>query len=374
MRNSARDVVVIGGGIAGCLAGCLLSRRGFAVTVMETDTLGAHASGFAFGGLDPLTGAGLPEPLLEFSLFCYQRHRDLAEDFQDTTGIDCQFQARDRLNLAFDEAEVAQAQDSLAWMQSLQGFNARWLDTGDARKLEPQINPACLGALHQQGTGAIEPYRLTLAAVRAGEQAGMKMLNRCATGLERAGNTTTGVLYDGGRVGAGAVVLAMGPWTQEASEWCGVRLPVGPLKGQILRLQSRQQPLSVGLNYRGSYAASKPDGLLWAGTTEEQAGFDDAPSAAGRDSIMSDLLTMSPGLSNAELLQHTACLRPVTPDGMPIVDRLPGWDNLYVATGGGRKGILWGPGMAEALADLVANGETGVPGAEHLRLDRFGGG
>ncbi len=371
MTNRDRSVVIIGGGIVGCLSGYLLSRRGFSVTLMETDTLGSHASGFAFGGLDPLTGAGLPEPLLEFSLFCYGRHRYLAHDFRESVGIDCQFQVRDRLNLAFDEAEVADAQEALTWMPSVQGFNARWLDGDEARKVEPQVNPACLGAIHQQGTGAVEPYRMTLAAVRAGEREGMKMLNRRATGLESEGGSAIGVLYDGGRVDAAAVVLAMGPWTKEASEWCGVPIPIEPLKGQILRLRSQQQPLSVGLNYRGSYAASKPDGLLWAGTTEEHDGFNEIPSSAGRDSIMEDLLTMVPGLSNAELAQHTACLRPVTPDGMPIVDQLPGWDNLYVATGAGRKGILWSPGMAQALADLVTHGDTDVPGAEHLRLGRF---
>ncbi len=80
---------------------------------------------------------------------------------------------------------------------------------------------------------------------------------------------------------------------------------------------------------------------------------------------------MSPGLSGAELVQHTACLRPVTPDGMPIVARAPGWDNLYVATGAGRKGILWSTGMAQIVADLVTNGETNVPGEEHLELSRF---
>jgi glycine oxidase len=365
--------VIIGGGIVGCLSGYLLSRRGFAVTVLEADTLGAHASGFAFGGLDPLTGAGLPEPLLEFSLFCYTRHRYLARELQEATGVDCQFQVRDRLNLAFDKAEATEAQKSLTWMKSVLGFNAQWLEPGDALKLEPQINPACLGALHQQGTGAVESYRLTLAAVRAGERAGMKMLHRRATGLERAGDAAVGVLYEGGRIDAGSVVLAMGPWAREASEWCGVSLPVEPLKGQILRLRTRQQPLNVGLNYRGSYAASKPDGLVWAGTTEEHDGFSETPSASGRDSIMEDLLTMAPGLGDAQLAQHTACLRPVTPDGMPIVDRLPGWDNLYVATGAGRKGILWSTGMAEILADLIAEGNTGVSGAEHLRLSRFGG-
>ena len=58
--------MIVGGGIVACLSGYLLGRRGYKVTILEADSLGAHASGFAFGGLDPLTGIGAPEPLLEF--------------------------------------------------------------------------------------------------------------------------------------------------------------------------------------------------------------------------------------------------------------------------------------------------------------------
>jgi glycine/D-amino acid oxidase-like deaminating enzyme len=129
--------------------------------------------------------------------------------------------------------------------------------------------------------------------------------------------------------------------------------------------------LRVGLNYGGSYAATKPDGLIWAGTTEEDAGFDENATSAARDSIMEDLIKMAPGLWRAELVRQTACLRPVTPDGMPIVAKLPGWENVFVATGAGRKGILWSTGMSHILADLVTQGSTEVSGAEFLGLERF---
>lgn len=371
MSTNSRDVVVVGGGIVGCLSAYLLSKRGLKVTVLEADSLGSHASGFAFGGLDPLHGVGLPEPLLEFSLWCYGRHRSLSRELQEGTGIDLHFQTQDRLYLAFDDAEARAAKADLDWMRGVGGFGVEWLDYEGAKDLEPQINRDCIGALHQQGSGSLEPYRFVLAAVRAGERLGMSMAQRRVTGLEAAGGRCTGVALEDGRFDAGAVVLAMGPWTQQASDWCGVDLPVTPLKGQILRLRTDQGPLRVGLNYAGSYAATKPDGLIWAGTTEEDSGFNDNTTSVGRDSVMEDLLKMAPGLWQAELVQQTACLRPMTPDGMPIVAKLPGWENVFVATGGGRKGILWSTGMSHILADLVTQGSTEVAGAEFLGLERF---
>ncbi len=371
MANNSRDVVIIGGGIVGCLSGYLLGRQGFTVTILEADSVGSHASGFAFGGQSPLTGVGLPEPLLGFSLWSYARHQSLAKELREATGIDVAFELRDRLNLAFDDEEAWAAKQDVEWMRAVEGFKVEWVNNAQARELEPQVNPKCVGALYEQRAGALEPYRFVLAALRAAEQNGVEMLPRRATGLVSEGGRCTGVTLENGSINAGVVVLAMGPWTLQASAWCGVDIPVTPLKGQILRLRSDNKALNLGVNYNHSYVATKPDGLIWAGTTEEEAGFDENITVAARDSIMDDFLKMIPGMRDAELVQQTACLRPLSADGLPIADKVTGWDNLYVATGAGRKGILWSTGMAQVVIDLVSGGESEVPGAEHIRLDRF---
>ena len=86
---------------------------------------------------------------------------------------------------------------------------------------------------------------------------------------------------------------------------------------------------------------------------------------------MGDLLKMAPSLSEAELVQQTACLRPFSEDGLPIVGVVPGWQNLYLVTGGGRKGILWSTGMCEGLAELILLGSSIVPGLTALSPARF---
>ena len=380
MRNAAIDVVIIGAGIVGGLCGYLLSRRGLNVAMLEGDRLGRHASGFAFGGLDPLNGLGVPEPLLDFSLYCFGRHWSLARELQRITGIDPGYQPRNRLYLAFDDNDVTQYDADVAWMKDVSMFNVHWVGPEEALKIEPRANPECVGALRQQGAAAVDAYRLTLAAARAAERQGARLTLQRAVGLEHhAGRATAVALPDGQRLEAGAVVVAMGPWSQLLADWCGVRLPVEPLKGQILRLRPPQDapqwaaPLHTGLNYRGNYADSKPDGLIWTGSTEENAGFNDHPDSPGRSAILSQAAQMAPDLADAEVAQHTACLRPVTPDGIPAAGRLPGWENLYVATGAGRKGILWSVGMSEIVADLITQGKTQVAGAEHLNPARFGG-
>ena len=371
MTTGSRDVVIVGGGIVACLSGYLLGRRGYKVTILEADSLGSHASGFAFGGLDPLTGIGLPEPLLDFSLWCFGRHRSLARELHEATGIDVGFELRDRLNLAFNNEETKVLKDQIEWMKDVGGFTVEWVNNAEARRLEPQVSREITGALYQRSPGALEPYRFILAAMRAAERYGVEMLQRRAIGLISDGDRVTGVTLESGTIDAGIVVLAMGPWTGLASEWCGVDIPVTPLKGQILRLRTLHDPLKMAVNYAHSYVATKSDGLIWAGTTEEETGFDDSLNSAARDSIMADFLKMIPGMTDAELLQQTACLRPLSADGLPIVDKVTGWENLYVSTGAGRKGILWSTGMAHALFEMIDEGAVDVIGAEHLKLDRF---
>lgn len=377
MRNSARDVVIIGGGIVGSMTGYLLARQGLGVTILEGDSVAGHASGLAFGGLDPLNGIGLPEPLLDFSLYCFGRHWYMARELQGITGIDPGFRARDRLNLAFDDNDVSRYDADVAWMKDVSMFDVHWITPEAALEIEPKTNPQCVGALYQQGAASVDAHRLTQAAARAAERHGAHLTLERATGIEHQNGRVTAVACGQGRIATGAVIAAMGPWTQTLADWCGAPVPVAPLKGQILRLRYDGPPFNTALNYRGNYVDSKADGLVWAGSTEESAGFNAAPDLPGREAVLSHIARMAPEVAQrATVSQHTACLRPVTPDGIPAVGRLPGWDNLYIATGAGRKGILWSVGMSEMVSELLVRGDTQAPGAEHLSPARFapGGG
>lgn len=114
----------------------------------------------------------------------------------------------------------------------------------------------------------------------------------------------------------------------------------------------------------------KPDGLLWTGTTEDEAGFDKEPTESAVQRIMAGAARIYPAIMDATIEVHTACLRPVTPDNAPIVGRVPGKHGVYIATGGGRKGIMTGPAIGKSVAELLVHGVTDLPAAP-LGLERF---
>jgi len=135
-------------------------------------------------------------------------------------------------------------------------------------------------------------------------------------------------------------------------------------------LNAPDPPLKISLWWDTDYATTKSDGLTWIGTTEEEVDFDDRTTDAARDRIIASAVGMLPYLEDAELVQQTACLRPMTPDKMPVIDAEAGPEGLVISTGGGRQGIALGPGMGIATAALVAGTESPVD-VSGFSLSRF---
>jgi glycine oxidase len=357
---SSPDVVIVGGGIAGMTTAYYLAKSGVPSVVVERDAIGSHASGFAYGGLSPLSGFGIPGPMAEIAQDGMRLHRELAKNLLDETGMDVDFRTRSSLALALTEPDVRRLQAAMPWQQRQPGYSVRWLDPADARQVEARISDETLGATLIEGGGAVEPYLLVLALTRAAESRGVRVRHGRVVGLRRAGGRVTGVVLEREVLSCETAVLALGPWSAEASDWLDVPIEVRPLKGQILRLQAPGPPVECSVGWGHNYATTKTDGLLWAGTTEEEAGFDEDSTLAARDEIGAALLRMLPAMADAQLAQQTACLRPVTSDGLLVLGGVPGLDQLYVATGGARKGILYGPAMGHAIADLVLGRGTRV--------------
>ena len=351
------DVVIVGGGVAGIATAYYLGKAGVRATVIEKDAIAAHASGFAYGGLGPLSGAGIPGPMAEIAQASFRLHTALSESLPEESGIDFEFRSRLSLSLAFDNVEASGLKAAADWQNRQDGFSTEWLEPSGLHEINPMISSEAVGGCLLHGMTDLEPYKFVLALAQAAEKLGAEVRHGVVTGLERSGARVTGVVTGGGVVPCDAAVLAQGPWTGEASEWTGTSLPVHPLKGQILRLNAPPPAVDCSISWSHNYAATKGDGLLWTGTTEEHAGFDEEPTTDARDVIMSSLLKMLPAMEDAELVRQTACLRPVTPDGLLAIGQVPGWEGLYVSTGAGRKGIMYGPLMGLVVADLMLGRE-----------------
>ena len=161
MTTYGREVIIIGGGVAGCSTAFFLAQEGIKSTIVEQESVGSHASGFAFGGLNPLDGTGTPYPLLDFSVHCFHAHRKLAPELLELSGVDNQFYQRDRLSLAFDDSDVARTTQHIEIQQQVPGFNVQWIDGDEALRPRARHQPRLLGGClysGQRSSGGLPPY------------------------------------------------------------------------------------------------------------------------------------------------------------------------------------------------------------------------
>jgi glycine/D-amino acid oxidase-like deaminating enzyme len=234
------------------------------------------------------------------------------------------------------------------------------------------IDQPVRGAMLGEIPGVLDPYRYTLALLAVAERGGCEVRSGRVRGIEQVGGRVTGVRVGADVISADVVVVAMGPWSQEAAEWIGAPLPVEPLKGQIVRVAPEGALPNCGFGNRNNdYVMPVSPGVILLGTTEERVGFSDAPTREARDAILQFGVRYASTLGSATLVEQTACLRPLSADEIPIVGAAPGLDGAYIATGHGRKGILMSPPTGAALAELILDGRASTLNLTDLSPARF---
>lgn len=362
MSDQTADVVIIGGGAAGCAAAYYLAANGVKATIIEREGVASHASGYNAGGLNPLEGHGWPDPLMPMALQSFALHKELWGTLPAETGIDYNGRIMSILKVALDPEDLDDLRATLETFNSAPepGFSAEWLEREDVLALEPRITPEVIAGIRAVGNGALDGLEFTQALAAGAQKLGATIVAGSAVGFRLGNGKVEAVVTNDGEIACGAVLIAAGPWCRVAEQWLDIAIPVDPLKGQIIRVR----PDGPGLDYEliggGSSMYAKTDGLIWCGATEEEVGFDLSLTDEARDDIMRRATRLMPALSNAEQVLHTACLRPVTPDWLPIVGQAPGWDNVYICAGGQKKGILLGPAMGKGIAEIMSAGGTEI--------------
>jgi glycine oxidase len=366
----SETTIVVGGGITGAFTAYLLARRGAAVTVLERGPGDAQASANNPGGLNPLYGAGIPGPLGPLALAAFALHLDHRDEIARASGADFDFHHKRRLNLARDADDVRALERMHDAYAATDGFSARWVEADELRTIEPRLDAGIIRGLWAEGDATVDSAVYTQAVLTTAVHHGAAVVAAAAEGLDVEGDRVVGVRAEGDVLPCSGVVVATGPWT-DAAAWLGVPLPLEPVKGDLLLLEAEGGGVSTDFAWRDVMLYQTANEQVWLGGTEEHVGFDVRLSDAGRASLLERVAGVVPAMATARVVRQTTGLRPVTPDGQPIVGRAAGWTNAWLALGGGRKGMLLSAAMAAATTELVLDGTTALP-IGGLGGDRFG--
>lgn len=366
MKNTS-EILIIGAGIAGCASAYYLAKSGANVLVIDKDSIGTHASKYALGLLNPLTGSEIPGKNQEMMEEAFIMHKELWPTLLDESGIDFQPSIIQHIELFMTQKEADTHSEEMSRWEKAEGFKSHRMSREEILNLEPRLSPEVHSGQFLQGIGIVDSGKLTLAFAEAAKSYGAKFLNMTAVALNSSGSKGYSLVTDKETLSFDKLVIASGPWSGMASTWLNYSVPITPLKGEIIYFDATNNPHNIHLELRASdfhgacTVITKGDGYTWLAATENPSGLDETTTQAAREFLLSTGQIILPGLSEAKIVNQTACLRPIAPDLRPILGIAPEWDNIYLATGAGKKGILISPVIGKATSDLILQGSSTLP-------------
>jgi sarcosine oxidase subunit beta len=370
------DVVVVGAGTVGGWCAHFLAEAGLRVVVVDKRQAGQGASSRAAGIVRGQGGTPTAVRLAQWTQAFYLRQHD-------ELGIDSGFTVQGYFLPCFDDTDVAVARERMAMQRGL-GLDVEWLDEARAAELNPTMARGVhVGGTYAAADGWLAPPRNVAAYLVTLARDGVELREGTGfVGLDRSGDgAVRGVLTTHGSIAAGQVVLTGGPELAEVGAAAGIRIAAGGARHQVAVTQ-RHPDLDPA---RMPMVFDLPSGLYWRpeerGILFGMSNPDEKPGPALEldvpylERMRARLVELVPVTADLGLRRSWAATIDFTPDHMPILGpALDGdgavVDGVWVASAAGH-GMMWGPGVSRAAADLLLTGGTDVVDASILGLDRF---
>ena len=358
--NSKKRAVIIGGGIIGLGIGWQLAKAGCDVSIYDRNKAGRKASWAAAGMLSPLAEVNFDERnLLQIGLASYRTYPEWVEELELDSGMSVGFRTEGTLIIALDQDDARELQD-LYELQTTLSLPVEWLTGAEARKIEPSLSPRTVAAISCDSDLQVDNRLMVKALIHAfQEQGGILCEDHPVEGIEIQGETAKGIFVHGALVEADVVVLAAGCWSPLIPNLPdAVRPPVRPVKGQMLALKMDEPPIiQKVIHAPDAYLVPKNDGRLLVGATSEEQGFDTQLTAGGMFELLRGAWEALPGIYDFPIVETWVGLRPGSRDNAPILGKTA-IENLIMATGHYRKGILLAPTTAREITSLILTDRT----------------
>ena len=354
------DVAIVGGGVMGCAIAWQLAKNGVSCALVERGSFGSGASGTTAGIVGPLWHIDPEDPdMFRLGMRSLELFPLWTVELSEA-GVNPEFQQTGVLKIAFSEDEIEELAGFYRWQSQL-GLDVEWLEQDDVPRRESGISPDAHAAIYSPQEGCVRGQRLCDSLAHAAGRLGAKLYENVeVTGLRHDGDRVTGVQTTIGRIAAGQVVLAAGPWSGIGGRWVApggpLDLPVRGVKGQriLLRLPGFL-PLSPVRN-SAVYVVPRLGGNILVASTREEGRSDETVTAEGIATLVSGAVRSFPILGDAAFVGGRAGVRPATPDGRPIIGPAPGVEGLTIATGHDAVGIMLSPGTAEMVVQYLLDG------------------
>lgn len=344
--TSNSDVLVIGGGVIGLSTAYQLSRDGLRVTLIDRGQPGREAS-WAGAGILPPASWYVDHPALDqLAIAAAREQAEWSATLREETGLDDEYWPCGATYQDTPENTERLAATFQRWRD--QGVEAEhnageWVVPGEAQVRNPRRLRALVAGCRHRGV-RIVPGAEVIRLVRVGEA-----IHRVDTAA--------------GEFSADVYCLTAGCWTPGLARLAASSAPGKPVRGQMLLLRPERPALGRIVHRYPHYAVPRRDGRVLIGATVEEAGFAKQTTAEARAELLGAAARIDARLANVEVEAHWSGLRPASADRLPLVGRLPGLGNAWVASGHHRSGLQLAPPTARLISALIRGAPCELPAA-----------
>lgn len=295
----------------------------------------------------------------------------LFEDFARMDTFRFHFKQNGSLTIYRHLAKFERAVRELELLEAY-GVTYRVLGHSDLSHFEPRVHSDVVGGIYFPEDAHMNPFEFVTGLASITDSASVSFLTSTEVlSLRTSDNRISAVQTTLGEFEAGQVVLAAGTWSPSLVAELGLNFPIQPAKGYSISVKcgDREGAIPVALS-ESKVVVTQMGGILRFAGTLELAGLDSSINQRRVHAIRRAVRQYLVGLDDYELLEIWQGLRPLSPDGLPIIGRSQRWRNLIIATGHGMLGLALGPITGKVVADHLC-GVTPSIDLDGLGEDRF---
>ncbi len=364
--NTKNSILIIGGGLIGLSIAYEFAKNDFKVSILSKNR--SESAGFVAAGMLATHAEGLENELLKFGQHSQSLIPKWIKDIEQDSGMECglrkcgivvPFENMKDLR-KFPTYKYGKYLNQKDLKNEINGINSIWKhglvfeedgQIDNRRRLMRALERAC----SLQGVQFQEGSEVKNLIIEKNKIIGAKVLN------------ATGELKD---IRCEQAILCSGAWSKKVLN----KIPVFPVKGQMLSIQGPLNFLKRVLFGPDTYLVPRDDGLIIVGATvENDSKFNQGNTPNGINQLQKGIRSLLPVAMNWPQMEHWWGFRPCTPDFKPIIGKSD-IENLFIATGHYRNGVLFSAITSDIIYKLVQDkslSDIEISFLEKFSLKRF---
>jgi sarcosine oxidase subunit beta len=354
------DVVIAGGGIAGCALAYQLAKRKVDVVLLERETLGSQSTGKCAGGVRQQFSMEANVRLQRLSV-------QLLQGFEQETGHPADFRQIGYLFVLTQPQQIEDFRHNMEMWHRVGVTEAHWVDAAEAARMVPVLNvDDVLGCTFCPSDGIASPADVTTGYAAAAGRLGARLKEGVeVTGIDVAGGRVQGVRTSAGDIATRLVFNCAGAWSASIGRMAGLEIPVLPYRRHIavtgtFPAISRTTPMTVDF-HTSLYFHPEGDGvLIGMSDRSEPPGFGTETNWEFLEKMFEQAARRAPALAGAGVKTAWAGLYEITPDHQAILGPIGEVEGFWCAAGFSGHGFMQAPAAALLLTQLLMDHESEI--------------